>query len=354
MALNPKLTKDAAGVWWLDFDKDPTAEGYAFTTPGGVSRTFDPDHTHVKIGKPAEPFTVTVTPLDVSPRAPEAVSQPPVTPPPPATGFKFGLTGNLSQGGWFNALDYATDLHPQIVREDMQQNYVAGGVHAWADAHGVDEIVLVFPSTPISSVPTYVKRLEMDNEPYYRGWTSEAQWKAWGEDCINRIKQARARIPNVEIIVPLYVQSDGGDVPINAARTQWKPLVNVLKDQCFDVLKMADTYSEHPYGKSPGDTLAVGDKVRGQLKAVGIPDPRFHCTEYGYATLSGFCTEQQQADELVRFKSECLKRPYILSAGYYQLKDQDTNSGDPEKRFGLLRSDRSKKPAYSTFKALAQ
>jgi hypothetical protein len=81
--LNPKITKDSNGVYWLEYSAEPTAEGYAYTTPNGASRTFDPTKTKVKLGAGlAEPVLATVAALDIVPRPSEAAQYPPVVDPP--------------------------------------------------------------------------------------------------------------------------------------------------------------------------------------------------------------------------------------------------------------------------------
>ena len=83
MSLDPKITKDSAGMYWLNWTPDPTAEGYTFTTPGGSSRTFDPTLAKTRLGKHlTEPFTASVAALDVIKRSPESASYPPVVTPP--------------------------------------------------------------------------------------------------------------------------------------------------------------------------------------------------------------------------------------------------------------------------------
>jgi len=82
MTLNPKITKDASGVLWVNWTPDPTAEGYAITTPTGSSRTFNPTANKSKLGRPPEPVTVTVAALDVTSRPAETTTYPTPDPTP--------------------------------------------------------------------------------------------------------------------------------------------------------------------------------------------------------------------------------------------------------------------------------
>jgi hypothetical protein len=76
MALKPYITKDATGVYWLHWTPDRSAEGYAFTTPGGTSRTFDPTLSKAKLGRWKEPVKASVAALDVAPRPAETATWP--------------------------------------------------------------------------------------------------------------------------------------------------------------------------------------------------------------------------------------------------------------------------------------
>lgn len=48
--LNPKITKDSASTYWLEWTPDLTGDGYAFVTPGRSSRNFTPASSRTKIG----------------------------------------------------------------------------------------------------------------------------------------------------------------------------------------------------------------------------------------------------------------------------------------------------------------
>jgi hypothetical protein len=82
MALNPNISKDKNGVHWLNWTPDPSAEGYAFVTPGGQSRTFDPKKGKTKLGKCAEPVLASVAALDVTSRPQERATYPTTSLPP--------------------------------------------------------------------------------------------------------------------------------------------------------------------------------------------------------------------------------------------------------------------------------
>jgi hypothetical protein len=51
VSLNPRITKDSAGVLWLEWDPDPTSDGYYLYRDGAqISRTFDPARRKAKLG----------------------------------------------------------------------------------------------------------------------------------------------------------------------------------------------------------------------------------------------------------------------------------------------------------------
>lgn len=78
MALNPKITPpDVYDNQYLTWTPDPTAEGYAFITPNGSSRTFDRFLSRTKIGRNLpQPIIASVAVLDVSARPAETVTYP--------------------------------------------------------------------------------------------------------------------------------------------------------------------------------------------------------------------------------------------------------------------------------------
>lgn len=85
MSLNPKITApDAQGNQYLTWTPDPTAEGYAFTTPSGSSRSFNPLLKTAKLGRNlVQPVVATVAVLDVVARAAEKATYPTTSTPPP-------------------------------------------------------------------------------------------------------------------------------------------------------------------------------------------------------------------------------------------------------------------------------
>lgn len=126
MTLNPEIIKDAGGVYWLLYTPDLSADGYAYETPNGPSRTLDPSRGKVKLGKAlTAPFAVTVKALDITERAAEHATYPPAA---PAAAAKRPPWPHGGIGWW----EPGVNVPPGSNRYDM------GIVANWqADAHQI-------------------------------------------------------------------------------------------------------------------------------------------------------------------------------------------------------------------------
>lgn len=128
MSLNPNITKDAMGVYHLNWTPDPTAEGYAFTTPSGSSRSFNPKLARTKLGSGlGEPVVASVAPLDVTARPAETATFPPPAPPPAsaATGWGKSYSGSSKPVP-------SDDVYDQVM---AQSGAIYGGAPAFSHAH---------------------------------------------------------------------------------------------------------------------------------------------------------------------------------------------------------------------------
>ena len=128
-----------------------------------------------------------------------------------------------------------------------------------------------------------------------------------------------------------------------------------------------DVMAVHPYtcAVSPGAVRRDGGRissssfagyreVRAAMKARGDIRPIW-VTEFGWSTSSEECgvSETRQA-RFVTEAFEVFKRdPYVQAAMYYNLRNNywDGDADHYEARFGLIRTDFSKKPAYRALKA---
>jgi hypothetical protein len=83
MSLNPRIRVDTVSDLWLDWDPDPQAVVYDITLPAGTHVQAGKSKTTVRLGKPPEPFTVSIAACHAGTY--EAATYPP--PPPPTSGF---------------------------------------------------------------------------------------------------------------------------------------------------------------------------------------------------------------------------------------------------------------------------
>jgi hypothetical protein len=81
-------------------------------------------------------------------------------------------------------------------------------------------------------------------------------------------------------------------------------------------------------------------------------------TEFGWSTTSKQCgvSEATQADYLRRAFEYIKQDPYVEVATWYNFRNNfyDSDADDYEAQFGLMRTDFTKKPAYTAFKTYAQ
>nr|WP_296769756.1 cellulase family glycosylhydrolase [Rhodococcus sp. (in: high G+C Gram-positive bacteria)] len=102
-------------------------------------------------------------------------------------------------------------------------------------------------------------------------------------------------------------------------------------------LKFADgVYVDHSPARQMMDLHAA-------MVANGDGAKKIWATEYGVPT--AYVSESVQSDMITHFITKWQELPYAGPVYLYQLRDQQTGSGDPEMTFGLLRTDWSGKPA---------
>lgn len=174
MSLNPKINKDASGTYWLEWTPDPTAEGYAFVTPNGRSRSFDPTLARTKLGKGlAEPVKATVAAQDVTVRAAEEAQYPPVVPPdPPPSGIAPPVGPFITKDGG-NTQSFAVFSRdpgsPDIGKLDVK-NYTGYGVAQMAWNGGP------VPSTGTSHIHDIIVRPKIGTNRSQNGTAEAGIW----------------------------------------------------------------------------------------------------------------------------------------------------------------------------------
>lgn len=113
-----------------------------------------------------------------------------------------------------------------------------------------------------------------------------------------------------------------------------------------------DAFSYHPYQYSLkfADGVYVDNSparqamdIHAAMVANGDGAKKIWATEYGVPT--AYATEAAQSDMITHFVTKWQELPYAGPIFLYQLRDQQTGSGDPEMTFGLMHTDWSAKPA---------
>jgi polysaccharide biosynthesis protein PslG len=125
-------------------------------------------------------------------------------------------------------------------------------------------------------------------------------------------------------------------------------------------LSLIDGLGVHPYSSvSPDDPrswMMQLEALHRRLGQLGRPDLHLWLTEYGAPSLpiaSGYgppLTEAQQASRLRIAYSLASRFDWIDNLTWYQYRDGETGSSDPEDNFGLIHTDLSPKPAYTAFR----
>lgn len=347
MSLDPKIEKAADGTFWLRWTPDATAEGYAFVTPGGASRTFDPTKSQAKLGKNlTEPVVASVAVLDVTSRPSESASYPPVViPPPDPTGFVLGFCGNSGFPGG-NMGPNAATLGAKGIRVD---NSLSDATVAWAAQNGVEVMGLGSPLT-MATVDRYpsIGLFEYWNEPYFiRPLLNLTQWAT---DALTFAKAFKAKYPNKKLILPMYCQenSDKGDYPVNGNTAVWKPWATQLLDAQPTLRDYFDGWGAHPYSTPNPPSFATLDKVRGQLVGKGFNHPCY-VTEIGWAVSQ--VGEAKQAEYLDGFLDGAKTRSWIKAVYVYCLSSW--NDSDKEGSFGMFRPNGTARPSAATFRSHA-
>jgi len=121
-----------------------------------------------------------------------------------------------------------------------------------------------------------------------------------------------------------------------------------------------DYIGYHPYSwpSSPDDNTAHHKfSMLANLKTImannGDGNKQIMATEVGWPTYSGGNTEADQATYIGRVYQKIMHESfqYVALACIYDFLDDGTDPNNPEHHFGLLHTDYSQKPAYSTMLA---
>lgn len=359
MSLNPKVTKDSGGTYWLNWTPDPTAGGYAFTTPGGASRTFNPSQSKTKLGKPAEPFTVTISVLDVTSRAPESASYPPVTPPPPS-GLLLGLN-NEARLGVKIVRSYGVSRFDSTTKND-------GLVLANAKA-GAETILLLDDndlSTNVGNIQALAKRYGPGGDFWQAGGAGFGQFASRYFEYMNEIsyeykngngaggsyatsfKAAQQALAAGNSQAGLLCIGDDGD----SGSSQW---FDLMFQAVPDLGSRTPGFTIHPYGPKV-DRLT---RDHGFLSS-HVSNPQLFVTEDGISSDDGRTLDDnygypknmtyQQTATAHKAKHDAVAAlPYVPVYVIYKARDDEPHgaTNGREDYFGVCKQDGSDKPFVS-------
>ena len=125
-------------------------------------------------------------------------------------------------------------------------------------------------------------------------------------------------------------------------------------------LNLIDGLGVHPYSAvapdDPRSWMMQLEALHKRLGQLGRPDLPLWLTEYGAPSVpvaSGYApalTEQQQADRLRTAFALAGRFDWIENLTWYEYRDSNTGSRDPEENFGLVHSDLTPKPAYTALR----
>lgn len=283
----------------------------------------------------------------------DQIGQPPPPgpePPPVGTG-ELGICLNKSpSAAW---LQKAASLKPKWCRED----WITQEKLDWAKANGVKfigtcnlaRLGLAAAKQKVDLWGGQISRWELDNEPYFDGVTVSV----WANEALQLAQYIRAKFPGHEIILPMLVQTNGGDYLTDG---RWSPWSLQVLDAAPGLKTAVDASSGHPYqpGKPPATVLSVVDKVQAQLKSRGFDKP-WHMTEFGWSVGTGGTppntqvSAANQAQYLKDVITGMRTRPWIASMEVYSLMSWGTGY---EASFGLFNPDGSKRPAADVYRGL--
>ena len=203
--------------------------------------------------------------------------------------------------------------------------------------------------------PTLDERLapawfELWNEPYFaRPSHSAVTARRYAALAGAAIRAGRAADPAARFLLAVD-PSTSSDADLDA---RW---LDRLEQAHPGLLAMADGVAAHPYGADGAASLRSLDHLRGALTARDRARMPIWVTEVGWTTCdaSAQClTERAQAANLRRLLTGVLQQPDRAAAVfYYHLRSWRVRAGDQLfGDFGLLRADRTRKPAWTVFRA---
>src|SRR5215208_5233452 len=191
---------------------------------------------------------------------------------------------------------------------------------------------------------------ELWNEPNFERFSKPRPDAAGFVDFLRSARRARDSVGSRAKLISGGV-APGGDVDVYS----WVNQVAMRGG-----LSLIDGFGIHPYSgvaaDDPRSWMMQLENLHGRLAQLGRPDLPLWLTEYGAPSTpvaSGYApalTEQQQAERLRTAYALASRFDWIENLTWYEYRDSNTGSADPEANFGLVHSDLSPKPAYTALR----
>ena len=191
---------------------------------------------------------------------------------------------------------------------------------------------------------------ELWNEPNFERFSKPEADAARFVDFLRSARRARDSVGSKAKLISGGV-APGGDVDIRT----WVDQVAMRGG-----LNLIDGLGVHPYSPvapdDPRSWMMQLEALHKRLGQLGRPDLPLWLTEYGAPSVpvaSGYApalTEQQQADRLRTAFALAGRFDWIENLTWYEYRDSNTGSRDPEENFGLVHSDLTPKPAYTALR----
>ena len=313
---------------------------------------------------------------------PEPSPEPEPAPGPSSSPLVVGIDGGYS-GWWPEEIELRTALNAAVTRHawepsssvTAQDNFVVEATAVHTRVHAVlgtnelgdgthyKEWVIAFirrygvggsfwSDHPNLDASRYaMTTFELGNEPYFGGM-SATEYADTIRPTLEAVKQLG--LP-AKLIIPSYIF--GSD-------THW---IDALYARIPSFNSLFYAFADHPYwyGHDPADT-SNGNSPFGRIETLrdkmaehGAASKPLYLTEYGESTAncgSECVSEAVQAAHIQAMLNAAINRTAwkVEMLDFFQLRDWATNSPDREQQFGLLRQNRTAKPAYAIVRAAMQ
>jgi hypothetical protein len=201
--------------------------------------------------------------------------------------------------------------------------------------------------------------LELFNEPFLPAGDEPGRGPAaYAQLVRTAVPVARRANPRVRFLI-------AGETTWTNDFEHFMPWMDALYAAVPDLGRYFDALSVHPYSSDPPTHYTPGDtrwqtprieEIRRTLAAHGDAGKPFWATEIGWSTCPDHpdcVTEAQQAAYLRSFFSLVRTRwRYVRAVVIYHLRDHEGDDDDKEAFFGLIRADRTPKPAWRVLREL--